>query len=204
MLAINEEFYSIQGEGLHTGIPMYFVRTQGCDVGCYFCDTKYTWRDKNPETDENDIVNRVLASRAEWVCITGGEPYEQNLELLVTLLHENDIKVHVETSGEVWSQYNIDWICLSPKDLFTRRDKRCDENFKHHANEIKCVVTKQEDVDYYIKWYYPFCTTYNIPLIFQPVDNDAKLIDGILKTINYRKLFYARVMIQMHKVIGVR
>ena len=44
MLAINEEFYSVQGEGANTGVLQYFVRTQGCAVGCYFCDTKYTWK----------------------------------------------------------------------------------------------------------------------------------------------------------------
>ena len=41
LLKINEIFYSIQGEGRHTGMPAVFVRLSGCSMGCPWCDTKY-------------------------------------------------------------------------------------------------------------------------------------------------------------------
>src|SRR5690349_3622570 len=105
LLAINEEFYSIQGEGLHTGIPMYFVRTQGCGVGCYFCDTKYTWRPSQQDIHEDDIVSRAVSSNAKWMCVTGGEPYEQDLTTLISLAKQSGLNTQVETSGTVDAPY---------------------------------------------------------------------------------------------------
>ena len=47
MLPLMEEFYTIQGEGFHTGRAAYFIRIGGCDVGCHWCDVKESW---NPDT----------------------------------------------------------------------------------------------------------------------------------------------------------
>lgn len=207
MLAINEEFYSIQGEGMHTGIPMYFVRLQGCEVGCYFCDTKYTWR-KNlrPEAyiPEDVIARRAFYSCVKWMCITGGEPYEQPLFDLVAAAHKHKMYCCVETSGTE-SQPNVpmDWITLSPKDLFSK--KKTLPEFKLHASEIKCVVTKKEDLDYYVKEYYPAAQEHNIPFIIQPVDNDPELVPMILEEYARRGMNgNSRIMLQTHKFMKVR
>lgn len=187
---------------------MYFVRLQGCDVGCYFCDTKYTWKDKEPDVEEQAIIDRALNSGAEWICITGGEPYEQDLTTLLKLADNagiTGIKTQIETSGSVWKDYAPfpDWICLSPKDLFAKKGLVAKSEFKRNANEIKVVVTKLEDIDYYVANYYSWCDE-NKPLIFQPVDNDVKLVDGIMKRINKYNLHFARVMIQCHKLLNLR
>ena len=198
MLSINEEFYSIQGEGLHTGIPMYFVRLQGCQVGCYFCDTKYTWKPKEANVEEKDIILRSYEHSVDWICITGGEPYEQDLKTLVELCHEHRLKVHVETSGTVWQDLPIDWICLSPKDLFSKRKTL--GVFVAHADEIKCVVTKEDDIDYWLENYYT--NQPQRPLIFQPVDNNVALIEMIMK--KTKGMSNIRVMLQEHKVMNLR
>lgn len=202
MLAINEEFYSIQGEGLHTGVPMYFVRLQGCSVGCYFCDTKYTWKPWHAEVDEAKIVKRAIESKAEWMCITGGEPYEQDIHRLLKLAYESKLKTHIETSGAFPLKDDIpDWLCLSPKDLFSK--KKTLPEYKVHANEIKVVVTKPDDLDYYLQHYYP--TMDGTFFIIQPVDSkveDKRLLNYIFeKTAGFNNI---RVMIQQHKVLHVR
>jgi 7-carboxy-7-deazaguanine synthase len=200
-LAINEEFYSIQGEGLHTGLPMYFVRLQGCEVGCYFCDTKYTWR-RTPKDQlimEDDIASRALDSGAKWVCITGGEPYEQDLSNLVDLLHSENLRIHIETSGTEWQALNIDWICLSPKDLFSK--KKTLAMFKKFCNEIKVVVTKPEDLEYYIKEYYPHTDSVK-QMIIQMVDNNQEHLHQYLERI--RLLPNTRIMLQCHKIMNLR
>jgi len=211
VLAINEEFFSIQGEGIHTGVPMYFVRLQGCDVGCYFCDTKYTWKDKSADIYENDIADRAFHLGAKWICITGGEPYEQNLAVLVAVAHDNGLKTQVETSGGApWQDAKIDWITLSPKDLFTKPDFQTHEEYKERANEIKCVVTKQKDIQYYIDNYYSYCNSKK-PLIFQLLDenfgNNVFKINNTLSNQIFDKIKnmeYARCMIQTHKIMEMR
>lgn len=192
----------MQGEGLHTGIPMYFIRLQGCEVGCYFCDTKYTWRKTTkPEQmqHERDIAERAFDSGTKWACITGGEPYEQELESLANQLHRLGMNVQVETSGTVWQDLELDWITLSPKDLFSK--KKTLDYFGVDANEIKCVVTKDSDVDYYLDTYGIFCNDAK-PIIFQLVDNDTSLIPMVLEKI--RGFSDVRIMIQQHKLMDLR
>lgn len=201
-LYINEEFYSVQGEGLNTGIPMYFVRLQGCGVGCYFCDTKYTWRaDESKKKGICEIFENIVESGAQWVCITGGEPYEQDFFYLCELCNQAKIKIQVETSGTEWLNMPVDWITLSPKDLFSK--KKTHLNFKHCCNEIKCVVTEQHDLKYYYDTYYPYAT-YNRPIIFQMVDNSTENVAKTLDFINQFEMKNARIMLQQQKVFNLR
>jgi len=56
-LPLMEDFYTIQGEGFHTGEPAYFTRIGGCDVGCSWCDVKESWNaDIWPLTKTSDII----------------------------------------------------------------------------------------------------------------------------------------------------
>jgi 7-carboxy-7-deazaguanine synthase len=197
VLAINEEFYSIQGEGVHTGIPMYFVRLQGCEVGCYFCDTKYTWRPSDQTVKEEDIAKRASEHKVEWACITGGEPYEQDLYGLIECLRDEGIQTHIETSGTVYYPLPINWICLSPKDLFSK--KKTNPIFKSIAQEVKCVVTKMSDVDYYLQNYH---SPYRQPFIINLVDNNMALLPEVLERI--KGIPNVRLMMQQHKVMKLR
>jgi 7-carboxy-7-deazaguanine synthase len=176
---------------------MYFIRLQGCEVGCYFCDTKYTWRPSDQTISEEDIATRARDSGAEWACITGGEPYEQGLRKLIECLIDNGIQSHVETSGTVYSAVPIDWICLSPKDLFSK--KKTLGIFKDIANEIKCVVTKMSDIEYYLLNYHRNTSP---PFILNMVDNDTKIIPQVLERI--KGIPNVRVQHQCHKVMNLR
>lgn len=62
LLPLVEDFYTIQGEGYHAGKPAYFIRLGGCDVGCRWCDAKYTWNPKlYPPVDIRTIIDRATA-----------------------------------------------------------------------------------------------------------------------------------------------
>ena len=75
LLPLVEDFYTIQGEGFHAGKPAYFIRLGGCDVGCRWCDAKYTWNPKlYPPTDVRTVIDRATACPAQAIVITGGEP----------------------------------------------------------------------------------------------------------------------------------
>jgi organic radical activating enzyme len=99
MLPLMEEFYTIQGEGYHTGTAAYFVRIGGCDVGCHWCDVKESW---NAELHPPSSIVQIVANAkkyAETVVVTGGEPLMWDMTLLTQTLKDNGRKVHIETSG---------------------------------------------------------------------------------------------------------
>lgn len=140
MLPLMEEFYTIQGEGFHTGKAAYFIRIGGCDVGCHWCDVKESWNaDLHPPTSTNSIVNNVV-KYAKTVVVTGGEPSMWNLEHLTKTLQKLKVKTHVETSGAYKLTGIWDWICLSPK-----KTKLPLESIYLRANELKMIIYNNND-----------------------------------------------------------
>ncbi len=99
MLPLMEEFYTIQGEGFHTGTAAYFIRVGGCDVGCHWCDVKESWNaERHPPTAIDQIV--LNASRyADTIVVTGGEPLTWDMAPLTHALKGKKLKTHIETSG---------------------------------------------------------------------------------------------------------
>jgi len=139
-----EDFYTIQGEGAHTGRPAYFIRTAGCDVQCWWCDVKDSWdEEKHPRVKTGEIVRRAVESGAEFAVITGGEPLLHNLEPLTVRLKQEGMDVHIETSGSSPLSGQLDWVTLSPK----RFKKPLAENFPY-VDELKVVVLKNKDVEW--------------------------------------------------------
>ncbi len=115
MLPLMEQFYTIQGEGFHTGKAAYFIRIGGCDVGCHWCDVKESWNpDLHPPTAINEIVSSSLPY-SDTVVVTGGEPLTWNMLPLTEALKEKNKQIHIETSGAYPLTGIWDWICLSPK-----------------------------------------------------------------------------------------
>ena len=105
-----EDFYTIQGEGFHTGKPAYFIRLGGCDVGCRWCDAKYTWNPKlYPPTDISEVVRRATSCQAQAIVITGGEPLLYPLGPLTSALKGHGLKIFLETSGSHPFSGYFDW-----------------------------------------------------------------------------------------------
>lgn len=132
-LRINEIFYSLQGEGFHTGTPAVFVRLSGCNLKCEFCDTDFTAF--TPMTVD-EIVTEVSKYPASTVILTGGEPSLQNIAPLIDTLHQAGKKVHIETNGTRPLPATIDWVTCSPKPGGSLALTRCDE--------LKVVYTGQD------------------------------------------------------------
>lgn len=139
---IMEHFYTIQGEGAHTGRAAYFIRTGGCDVQCWWCDVKDSWdEDKHPRMKVKDLVEKVKESNAPIAVITGGEPLLHDLDALTNSIKKIGVKTHIETSGSSPLSGNFDWITLSPK----RFKKPLDEVFPY-VDELKVVVLTKKDL----------------------------------------------------------
>ena len=140
MLPLMEEFYTIQGEGFHSGKAAYFIRIGGCDVGCHWCDVKESWNaDLHPPTLTNNIIENA-EKYANTVVVTGGEPSMWNLDFITESLKKVNIKTHIETSGAYNLTGKWDWICLSPK-----KTKLPLTGIYPKANELKIIVVSKND-----------------------------------------------------------
>ena len=115
MMQVNEIFYSLQGEGCHSGEAAVFVRLSGCNLRCPFCDTDH---ESGKQTTEEAIVAETVKYPARRVVVTGGEPALQLTESLVEALHAAGKLVAVETNGTHTLPQRVDWVTLSPKDAF--------------------------------------------------------------------------------------
>lgn len=142
-MRVNEIFYSLQGEGYHTGTPATFVRFSGCNLKCPFCDTDFK---SSEEMSEEDIVDAVKDNPSDFVVITGGEPALQLTSSLVDKLHDAGKYVAVETNGTVKLPLNVDWITVSPKKSYLGSVA---EPAYNCADEIKVVFDSIHDVDDY-------------------------------------------------------
>jgi 7-carboxy-7-deazaguanine synthase len=103
ILDVQSIFYTIQGEGPHTGRPATFIRLAGCNMQCPLCDTDYTSNRKKMTVA--DIVEEVSKHPTSLIIISGGEPFRQNIKLLVDTLHWGRHTVQVETNGTFYPVY---------------------------------------------------------------------------------------------------
>lgn len=141
-LPLVEDFYTIQGEGYHSGKPAYFIRLGGCDVGCRWCDAKFTWNAKMfPPTDVEQIIDRAISYPAQAIVITGGEPLIYSLDYLTERLKVKGLEIFLETSGTHPLSGTFDWICLSPK----RQQPPLKEMF-FEADELKVIIENESDL----------------------------------------------------------
>ena len=147
LLPLVEDFYTIQGEGFHTGKPAYFIRLGGCDVGCRWCDAKYTWNPKVfPPIEVQTVVERAASCSAQAIVITGGEPLLYPLGTLTRELHARGLEIFLETSGTQPLSGEFDWVCLSPK----RQLPPLDEAFRR-ADELKVIIQSEDDLEWAVE-----------------------------------------------------
>jgi len=141
-LPLAEAFYTIQGEGYHSGKPAYFIRLGGCDVGCSWCDAKETWNPRlYPPTPVSEIVAEALKHPAKAIVITGGEPLSYPLDKLCNLLKDEGLEIFLETSGSKSISGRFDWICLSPK-----KKKPPVSGMYQLASELKVIIENENDL----------------------------------------------------------
>lgn len=218
---VNELFQTIQGEGVYTGVPAIFVRLQGCDVGCAWCDTKHTWEiDAAKQTDlilltnqsnESDswadvsaqhIVEEIkrLGYSANLIVITGGEPCMFDLRELTQVLHEAGFKTQLETSGT----YPVlvaptTWVTLSPK-VNMRGKKEVLTQALERANEIKHPVGTEKDITQLETLLSRLEDFQDKTICLQPISQKPKATALCMQTCIERNW---RLSVQMHKYLQI-
>ncbi|CAK0774476.1 7-carboxy-7-deazaguanine synthase [Gammaproteobacteria bacterium] len=131
--SVKEIFYSLQGEGAHSGRPAVFCRFSGCNLWsgreedrssaiCQFCDTDFVGingqnggRFSSAQTLAEKIISLWPKARKPYLVCTGGEPLLQIDDLLIDTLHKAGCQIALETNGTLPVPNGIDWLCVSPK-----------------------------------------------------------------------------------------
>lgn len=192
-LPIHELFHTFQGEGIHMGLPAFFIRTYGCPVQCPWCDSAGTWHKNYLPKDIERIPQDSLAvmadnSRAGIVVLTGGEPAIHDFADLSEELKKKDIRFHIETSGAFTIKGPTDWITLSPK-----KWKPPIEANLMLAQEIKIIVEEPEDIPLYLDmvmfrkydhqniWLHPEWSQRENPVVLNAIARAVKQANGRLR-----------------------
>ncbi len=207
MYKIKEIYYTIQGEGYHTGRPAVFCRFAGCNLWsgrevdrenaiCKFCDTDFWGTDGvlGGKYDADGLADLLKSLWPEsdvpvFVVCTGGEPGLQMDDTLIQTFHDKGIEIAIETNGTVTLPDGIDWICVSPKAnteiIITR------------GHELKLVYPQKENTPANYE-HLNFDHFY-----LQPLD-DHEQKEHIKQTIDYCKQHPNwKLSIQTHKFLGI-
>lgn len=209
MYRIKEIFYSIQGEGYHSGRPAVLCRFSGCNLWsgkeedrkgaiCSFCDTDFLGTD-GPEGGVYENAGQLSRSIAKlwpqsedhrFVVCTGGEPLLQMDSALVDALHREGFEIAVETNGTIYALPDIDWICVSPK-AHTQLLQTSGHELKLVYPQDGAEPRQYEKLDFR-------------HFFLQPMDGPGR--DGaVRKTLAYVQMHPQwRISLQLHKILGVR
>jgi len=195
-LPLVEEFFSLQGEGFHTGKAAYFIRLGGCDVGCSWCDSRFSWNpDIHPMINADTIIENVMKSGTDSVVVTGGEPLMWNLDYLCSGLKKIKINTFIETSGAYPMSGKWDWICLSPKKNMPPLPEICTI-----ADELKVIIQDRSDFNWAEK--YSNHVNETCLLFLQPEwSRFEKMIPEIVEYIKVYPKW--RISLQIHKYMHI-
>ena len=208
---IKECFYTLQGEGFHTGRSAVFLRFSGCNLWtgreadraaavCQFCDTdfvgvgpdggKYTSADALADAVATRWPSSREAGGRRLVVCTGGEPLLQLDEAAIDALHARGFQVAVETNGTQPAPRGLDWICVSPKVGAPLLLKRGDE-LKLVYPQIGGAPEQYEQLDF-------------THFYLQPMDGPAATENTQLAMAYCLERPRWRLSVQTHKVLGIR
>lgn len=156
--SVKEIYYTLQGEGTHTGRPAVFLRFAGCNLWsgreehreqsiCRFCDTEFVGVDGPGGGKFESAAELADAVSSQWgppsentrpyVVCTGGEPLLQLDDAAITALHDAGFEIGVESNGTIEAPDGIDWLCISPKG--------CAELVQQSGDELKLVYPQIEE-----------------------------------------------------------
>ena len=199
-MKVNEIFFSVDGEGKHSGQLAAFVRLTGCNLHCSYCDTEYAFHDGR-EMAVNEIADAVKDYRN--VTLTGGEPLLQDCHELLRLLHNHD--VNIETNGSIpldeYLKYGnvffaMDFKCYSSRMV----DAMKYSNLKilRGGDVLKFVVGDKSDLELAREIYSEFKPKSTVYI--SPVYGKIEL-PAIVDFMKQYRLEDWRLQVQLHKII---
>lgn len=200
---VNEIFYSIEGEGIRAGQLAIFIRLNGCNLRCSYCDTKYALNNKNNYLDINTIINKIKKYNCKNITITGGEPLLQpNIIDIINSMSEYTF--NLETNGSISINSYLLKNTIITMDYKTINSKM--ESYMNLKNlsllrkkdVLKFVVSSKKDIEQAFKIIYKYKPKCNIFL--SPVFNKISGSE-IVEEMKKYKNDNLRLQLQIHKYI---
>ena len=220
---IIEIFHSLQGEGIHLGEPMTFVRFCGCNLSCEYCDTRYASDEsKASEMTGDQVVAETtkIARPGEFVSLTGGEPllWADFIAEIGPRLKDARRKLYLETNGTLPDELQkiaplLDVIAMDIKlpsagcraQWGTHRQFLAAAQSKVFAKLVVTAGTEPDEIEAAARLV--AAADRGMPLVLQPATGvlapDMQYVRRCLALAD-RHLPGARIIAQMHKVWGLR
>lgn len=203
---VQETFQStLQGEGYFSGRVADFIRLYGCPVGCFFCDTGYSLPDgdyykKKLPKNVRSVEDLLAETKSKFIVISGGEPFiHKQLPELCRYLIKNGKDVSIETSGSYWKDVPAEvFITLSPKEHLNPKYPVKDI-FWDRANELKLVITKPDDFNYYEQKMKDFKGYKYLQPEYYEFKNSIQMTMNLLQANDEFKL-----SLQTHKILNIQ
>lgn len=227
-MKVIEIFKSIDGEGVRAGIPATFIRLEGCNLRCSFCDTKYSYENaKYTEMTPKEILHEVRQLGVKRVTLTGGEPLiHENIVELVSLLLCDGMEVNIETNGAVnlnefhdklykgrpvdFSDtimqgiliYTVDYKCYESgmNDYMIEQNLEFLNSSKGNFKVLKFVVGSQRDLEL-MKHVVTTNSLSRANVFVSPVFGMIEPKEIVEYILNNPELESVRIQLQMHKII---
>ena len=146
-IPVSETFSSRQGEGKLTGTPSFFIRTSGCNLRCWFCDTPYaSWNPSGEKRSLCSLVEDAVASGNKHVVLTGGEPLlPAAAESIAHQLMDAGMHLTIETAGTLDKPIACDLLSISPKLTDSAPNKRKHPGWhqRHQERRLPLAVMRR-------------------------------------------------------------
>lgn len=203
-LKVMETYLSLQGEGLHAGLPCFFVRTAVCDLRCSWCDTPQSWTGGHWMA-RSEVLNAV-PDHVHLVQLTGGEPLLQ-LNRVIDLSdewHRRGKKTLLETGGHRLLEGLPDHVHIVmdiklPSSGESHHPFADNLPFLKKSDEIKFVVQDRIDFEAALGWIRGHKLESICQLLISPVWGKINLAD-LARWILEEKID-ARMQVQLHKLV---
>jgi 7-carboxy-7-deazaguanine synthase len=203
-LRINEIFHSLQGEADCVGYPTVFVRLTGCPLRCQYCDTEYAFH-SGEWFDLDAVLAKVRELKAQYVCVTGGEPLAQpSCPKLLERLCDAGFTVSLETSGAldvaaVDSRVSRVIDVKTPASNEAARNRI--ENFAHlsRRDQLKFVICSRADYEWSKAFLVEHALIERCRILFSP--SYQQLSPTVLADWILEDRLPVRFQMQLHKVL---
>lgn len=203
-MVVNEIFWSVQGEGVRTGVPSIFLRLGGCTLQCPYCDSRQAWT-RGKKMDLRQIMAEIHGWARKYpgsqVVVTGGEPLEQDLSGLVEKLRKKNFFISIETNGIYFQDLRLDWWTVSPKDVGdffvsgALHDKICEVKLIVNDNLTVGVIEKIRSI------------RDDFPIFLQPDHSDRnryRNTHGLFVSCQEKGIKNIRLGLQMHRIFDIK